>query len=180
MLKTSSGQPSLAGLEKKFTGRNPDDSAVPAPVRKSVRFMLAGGAATTVLGLFWLIVAFADKNAIIDANGQKVSNGQFAGGAVQVFLVQYLAPVVIWVLMARFNRSGQSWARIVASMLCAIDTYLTFGIINSLRAGQALTVANVVVLVLWLASWIAGVIAIALLWRGESSGYFRERAAARR
>ncbi|HET9079124.1 MAG TPA: hypothetical protein VFO01_01190 [Trebonia sp.] len=180
MLKTSSGQPSLAGLEKTFTGRDPDDSAVPVPVRKSVRFMLAGGAVTTVLGLFWLIMAFADRNAIIGANGQKVNNGQFAGGLVEVFLIQYLIPVAIWVLMARFNRSGQNWARIVASVLCAIDTYLTFGIINSLRAGQTFTVANIVVLVLWLASWIAGVIAIALLWRGESSVYFKERAAARR
>ncbi len=56
MLKTSSdgrsGQSALAGLEKRLTGRVPDDSAVPGPVRKAVRFMLAGGAVTAVVGHF--------------------------------------------------------------------------------------------------------------------------------
>lgn len=179
MLKTSSGLPGLAGLEKKITGRDPEDRAVPVPVRKSVRLMLAGSAATVVLGLFWLIVAFADKNAIVGANGQKVSNGQFAGGVVEVFLIEFLLPAVIWLLMARFNRSGQNWARIVASVLCAIDTYLVFGLVNSLRTGATYTVADIVYVVLTLGTWLIGVIAIALLWRGESSTYFRARSARR-
>lgn len=179
MLKTVFGEPRLAELEKRLTGRDPDASAVPAPVRRSVRLMLAGAAATTVLGLFWLIVAFADKNAITDTNGQKVSNGQFAGGVVEVFLVEFLLPAVIWVLMARFNRSGHNWARIVSSALCAIDTYLVYGLVNSLRAGATITVADIVYIILTLATWILGVIAIALAWRGESSAYFKARSARR-
>ena len=59
MLKTSSGgrsgQSALAGLEKRLTGRVPDDSVVPRPVRKAVRFMLGGAAVTAVAGLFSLI-----------------------------------------------------------------------------------------------------------------------------
>lgn len=179
MLKTSSGQPGLAQLEKKLTGRDPDDSAVPAPVRKSVRFMLAGAATTTLLGLFWLVVAFADKNAIIGANGKKVSNGQFAGGVAQIFLLEFLLPAVIWLLMARFNRSGRNWARIVASVLCAIDTYLIFGLVNSLRAGGTVTVADIVYIVFTISIWIVGVISVALLWRAESGAYFRERSGRR-
>ena len=183
MLKTSaddrSGQSAITGLERKLVGRDPEDSAIPAPVRKAVRFMLGGGAMTLLVAVFWLIVAFADKNALTDSNGKKLSNGQFAGGVVQVFLVEFLIPTILWVLMARFNRAGATWARIVASVLCAIDTYLSFGLVNSLRSGETLTVADIVYIVLTLASWVIGVIAIALLWRGESSVYFRERRSAR-
>ncbi len=179
MLKASSGQSGLTGLEKKLTGRDPDDSAVPASVRKSVRFMLAGGTTTAVLGLFWLIVAFADKNAITDANGKKLSGGQFAGGVLQVFVLEFLLPAVIWLLMARFNRAGRNWARIASSVLCAIDTYLALGLINSLRSGVTLTAADVVYTVLTLAIWVVGVIAIVLAWRGESSAYFRASSARR-
>lgn len=179
MLKASSGQSGLAEFEKKLTGRDPDDSAVPASVRKSVRFMLAGAATTAVLGLFWLIVAFADKNAISDTNGKQLSNGQFAGGVVQAFVIEFLLPAAIWLLMARFNRSGRSWARIVSSVLCAIDTYMAIGLVNSLRAGVTLTAADVVYSVLTLAIWVVGVIAIAMIWRGESSAYFRARSARR-
>lgn len=183
MLKTStddqSGQSAITGLEKKLVGRDPEDSAIPAPVRKSVRFMLAGGAMTLLVAVFWLIVAFADKSALTDSNGKKLSNGQFAGGVVQVFIVEFLIPIVLWVLMARFNRAGAVWARIVASVLCAIDTYLSFGLVNSLRNGQTLTVADIIYIVLTIASWVIGVIAIAFLWRGESSVYFRERSARR-
>ena len=57
MLKTSSGgqsgQLALAELEKRLTGRVPDDSAVPGSVRKAVRFMLAGGAMTTLSAFSW-------------------------------------------------------------------------------------------------------------------------------
>ena len=63
MLKTSadgqSGQSALTGLEKKLVGRDPEDSAIPASVRKAVRFMLGGGAMTLLVAVFWLIVAAA-------------------------------------------------------------------------------------------------------------------------
>lgn len=186
MLKTSSDgqggqgvQSALTSFEKKLVGRDPDDSAIPVSVRRSVRLMLAGGALTAALGIFWIIVALADKSAFTSANGQKLTNGQFAGGVVEVFLLQYLIPAAIWVLMARFNRAGRNWARIVASVLCALDTYLCIGLVNSLRDGQTLTVAEVVAVALTLMSWIVGVIAIAFIFRGESSGYFRERGAQR-
>ena len=54
MLKTSSGGQSgrsaLVSLEKRLAGSDPDDSAVPGSVRKSVRFMLGGALVTAVLG----------------------------------------------------------------------------------------------------------------------------------
>jgi hypothetical protein len=86
MLKTSSGvrsgQSALAGLEKRLTGRVPDDSDVPGPVRKAVRLMLTGGIMTAIVGIFLIIVTIADKNALTDSSGKKLSNSQFTSNVV--------------------------------------------------------------------------------------------------
>jgi len=182
MLKTSSsgqsGQSSLASLEKKLTGSVPDDSAVPAPVRKAVRFMLAGGALTAIVGIFLLFATIADKNALTDSSGKKLSSGEFTSNVVGT-AITYLILVVIWVLMARMNRAGYAWARILASVFCAISTYDAYSLVNSLKGGTTITVAGVVYIVFTLALWVVGVIAIALSWRSESSAYYRARSAAR-
>ena len=182
MLKTSSasrsGQSAVAGLEKRLTGRVPDDSEVPGPVRKAVRFMLGGGALTAVTGIFLLIATIADKNALTDSSGKKLSSSEFTSNLVGT-VITYLILVVIWVLMARMNRSGYNWARILASVFCAISTYDAYSLVNSLKGGTTITVAGIVYIVLTLALWVVGVIAIALIWRSESSAYYRGRSAAR-
>jgi hypothetical protein len=182
MLKTSSasrsGQLAVAGLEKRLTGRVPDDSEVPGPVRKAVRFMLGGGALTAVTGIFLLIATIADKNALTDSSGKKLSSADFTSNLVGT-VITYLILVVIWVLMARMNRSGYNWARILASVFCAISTYDAYSLVNSLKGGTTITVAGIVYIVLTLALWVVGVIAIALIWRSESSAYYRARSAAR-
>jgi len=183
MLKTSADdrkvQSALTGLERKLAGRDPEDAAIPAPVRKAVRFMLAGGALTLLSAVFWLIADFRHKDALIFATGKKLSDSQFNGAVVQALIISFLLPVVLWVVMARFNRAGANWARIFASVLCAIDTYLSFGLVNSLRDGETLWAELIVYIVLTLGAWVTGIIAIALLWRGESGAYYRERSARR-
>lgn len=177
MLKTpSGGQATLADLEKKLTGRDPDDSAIPGPVRKAVRFMLAGGAATAVIGLFLVIATIADKNALTDSSGKKLTSAEFASGIVGT-IITYLILVAIWVLMARLNRSGRNWARIAASVLCAISTYDAYSLVNSLTGGVTITVIGIVYIVFTIGIWVLGVLAIAMLWRSESSAYFRARTA---
>jgi hypothetical protein len=182
MLKTSSagrsGQSAVAGLEKRLTGRVPDDSDVPSPVRKGVRFMLAGGALTAVVGIFLLFATIADKNALTDSSGKKLSSGEFTSNVVST-VITYVILVVIWVLMARMNRSGHNWARILASVFCAISTYDAYELVNSLSGGATITVAGIVYIVFTLATWVVGVISIALIWRSESSVYYRARSAAR-
>jgi hypothetical protein len=182
MLKTSSGvrsgQSALAGLEKRLTGRVPDDSDVPGPVRKAVRLMLTGGIMTAIVGIFLIIVTIADKNALTDSSGKKLSSSQFTSNVVGT-AITYVILVVIWVLMARMNRSGYNWARILASVFCAISTYDAYSLVNSLTAGVTITVAGILYIAFTLALWVVGVIAIALIWRSESGAYFRARSAAR-
>ena len=179
MLKTpAGGQTAFAGIEKKLTGNVPDDSDIPGSVRKAVRFMLAGGATTAAVGVFLLIATIVDKNALTDSSGKKISNSAFTQGIVST-LVIYVVLITIWILMARLNRAGRSWARIVASVLCAISTYDAFQLVNSLRGGVTITVIGGVYIAFTLLIWLIGVLAIAMLWRSESSVYFRERATVR-
>jgi glucan phosphoethanolaminetransferase (alkaline phosphatase superfamily) len=183
MLKTSSagrtGQSAVADFEKRLTGRVPDDADVPGPVRKGVRFMLAGAALTALVGIFLLIATIVDKNALTDSSGKKLSSAEFTSNVVGT-AITYLILVVIWVLMARMNRSGHNWARILASVFCAISTYDAYSLVNSLKGGTTITVAGIVYIVFTLALWVVGVIAIALIWRSESSAYYRARSAAPR
>ena len=178
MVKTSSGQTALGSLEKKLAGNVPDDSDVPDPVRKAVRLMLGGGALTVVIGVFLIIATIADKNALTDPNGKKLTGGEFTSSIVSTVII-YLILVMVWVLMARMNRAGRPWARWVATALAVLSTIDAWSIVNGLRGGETLTVLEIVFIVVTLALWIIGAMAAILLWRPESSEYFRSRAAAR-
>jgi hypothetical protein len=140
--------------------------------------MLTGGIMTAIVGIFLIIVTIADKNALTDSSGKKLSSSQFTSNVVGT-AITYVILVVIWVLMARMNRSGYNWARILASVFCAISTYDAYSLVNSLTAGVTITVAGILYIAFTLALWVVGVIAIALIWRSESGAYFRARSAAR-
>lgn len=180
MLKTSpggqSGPSALGSFEKRLTGREPDDSLIPAPVRRAARLMLAGGGLTALVGAFLVAATIADKNALTDSNGQKVTSGQISGDIAWI-VIEYVIIVAMWVLMARYNRAGRAWARIVASVFAAISTYDTFGLVNSLTKGEAITVIGYVYIISSIAVWALGVVAIAMVWRSESSAYFKSRSA---
>jgi hypothetical protein len=172
MFKSSTGGgTAFAGIETKLSGGAPDDPGLPATMRKAVRFMLAGAAITAVFALFVVIVTIVDKNSI-DVNGRPLTSSELATDIVAT-IVTYLVYIILWVLMARFNRAGQKWARIVASVLFAISTFQLYQTIDSLHGGQVITAADIIYIVITLASWIAGVGAIAMLWRSDSSAYFQ-------
>jgi hypothetical protein len=172
MFKTSTpGGTAFAGIETKLSGGAPDDPGLPASMRKAVRFMLAGAAVTAVFALFVVIVTIVDKNSI-DVNGRPLTSSELTVDIVAT-IVTYAVYIMLWVLMARFNRAGQKWARIVATVLFAISTFQLYQTIDSLHGGQVITAADIIYIVITLASWIAGVGAIAMLWRPDSSAYFQ-------
>jgi hypothetical protein len=172
MFKSSTGGgTAFAGIETKLSGGAPDDPGLPATMRKAVRFMLAGAAVTAVFALFVVIVTIVDKNSI-DVNGRPLTSSQLTVDIVAT-IVTYAVYILLWILMARFNRAGQKWARIVSSVLFAISTFQLYQTIDSLHGGQVITAADIIYIVITLASWIAGVGAIAMLWRPDSSAYFQ-------
>jgi hypothetical protein len=178
MLKTSSGQTALAGLEKRLTGNVPDDSDVPGPVRRAVRLMLGGGALTVVIGVFLIIATIADKNALTDSTGKRLTGGEFTSSIVSTVII-YAILVLVWVTLARINRAGRGWARYVATGLAVISTFNAYSTVNGLTGGQTVTVIDIVFIVGTLALWVIGVLAVAMLWRTEASAYFKARSGAR-
>jgi hypothetical protein len=130
------------------------------------------------VGVFLVVATIADKNALTDSSGKKLSSGELTGSVVYT-LVVYLLQVAVWVLMARMNRAGRGWARWVASALAVLSTIDAFSIVNGLRGGETVTVIEVVFIVVTLALWLIGASAALLLWRAESSAYIKARAAAR-
>jgi FtsH-binding integral membrane protein len=179
MFKTSTaGGTAFAGLEKKLSGGAPDDPGLPATMRKAVRFMLAGAAITVVFAVFEVIATIVDKNSI-DINGKPPTSSQLAT-AIIFLIVSYLVYALLWVLMARFNRAGLKWARIVASVLFAISTFQLYETVDSLHGGQVITAADIIYIVITLASWAVGVGAIAMLWRSDSTAYYQAETLRRR
>jgi hypothetical protein len=177
MLKTSSGsQSALVGLEKRLAGRDPDDSDVPSPVRKSVRFMLAGALVTALSSLFSIIAVIVAPTLL--NSGKQATSGQVTGFVIQTVVLTIVFSGV-WVVMARLNRAGRSWARIVASVLFALSTISLYTAVNSLHAGDYIRVYNIVSFILAVLEWICGLGATALLWRAESSAYIKSRSASR-
>jgi hypothetical protein len=172
MFKSSTpGGGTLAGLEKKLSGGAPDDPSLPDTMRRAVRFMLAGAAITVVLGIFEVIATVADKNSIT-VNGKPPTSSQLTTGIVFI-AISYIIYTLLWLVMTRFNRAGMKWARIVASILFAISTIFLYETVASLHGGQVITAADVIFIVITVASWGVGVGAIAMLWRSDSTAFYQ-------
>ncbi len=150
----------------------------PPSVVNAVRLMYAGA----VLGVLGVIFALAFSGRIkkavhkaeLRANATRarehkavltVSQIHSLESAVLVFLVVALIiGVLLWVWMAWANGKGSSWARIVATVLFALNT------LSLIFVARAASTAIFVGL-----SWIIGLAAIVLLWRRESSAYISPR-----
>jgi hypothetical protein len=88
-------------------------------------------------------------------------------GSVAIGLIS----IGLWVWMALMNKTGKSWARIVASVLFGLDTL--FLLLGVARAGAA--ASSLVSILIWL----IGLGAVILLWRKDSTEYIAAQSAPR-
>jgi hypothetical protein len=150
-------------------GQMPPDPARPAPprpVRTAVLLMYAG-AALSAISLIVSVLSFhaierVIRNASSTLTAQQVHNDAIV--AVTVAVVESLIAIGLWLLMAWGNKNGQSWARIVATVLFGLNTL--FLLLSFVRATVSVSLAFSVLV------WAIGLGAIVLLWRRESSEYF--------
>lgn len=164
----------FAGSQDKASGKAPaKDVSAPAPVRRASKLMLFGAGGTIVYGVFWVIVALADKSALLKSyesvgheSASKANSGFYA--ALVFSLVVCLAGAVLWWWMSRANRAGLGWARLASSALFLLWTYFTYQSISS-----ANTVVGLINLIIMLITWGIGGAAIYLLWLPESSAFLR-------
>ncbi len=150
----------------------------PPSLRNAVRLMWVG-AALSLIGVI-ITLSFGSKiktaitNAAITANRTNASQGKTQLTASQIhslanvtfglLVVFGIIGVLLWVWMAWANNRGRGWARIVASVLFALNT---IGLV--LEFGRASISLISIVL-----GWLVGLAAIVLLWRKDSSEYIAQ------
>lgn len=135
------------------------------------------GAALTLAGvLFSVLNTDQVHQSIVNGNnsravGDRLTPAQlettFHGRVVTAAVIGVLG-ALLWVAMAILNNKGRSWARNVASVLCAfsiVSFLYTVSAVLSQGGGEiglAVSALNVAI----------GVGAITLMWRHESSDYY--------
>ena len=153
----------------------PQQPMVPAPseppqtVRRAVNLMYAGAALSVIeiiIGLFTVgSLRSAIRSRYPNYSTSQIHTAEVA--ALTVAVVVGLLGVGLWIWMARANLGGRSWARIVATVLFAINTIDVLAAIVQPHSAISLILAVLV--------WLAGLGAIWMLWQRDSSAYIQAR-----
>jgi len=141
----------------------------PAPpsVANAVKLMYAGAAVSAVS----LIISLADisgtKTAIRKARPNLTATqvSQLNTFIISLAIVSGLIGIGLWLWMARANNQGKNWARIVSTVLFGLATLDLVGVFS-----QPKTLLGLIFPVL---TWLVGLGAIWLLWRPDSTAFFR-------
>jgi hypothetical protein len=160
---------SPAALDKLVTALEGQSlETLPEPMRRAVRLMLSGAAATAVWGIYLIVVTVANHAQLVNTNGKRIGGGQVAGDIIYNILITIILSA-IWVLMARTNQRGRGWARIASSALFVLWSFETFVTLGSATASPLVIVDVILIVVIWL----IGLGALFYLWRPESADFFR-------
>ena len=139
----------------------------PKPVLQAVKLMYAGAAISTVS----LIISLADVGGIKAAIKKAHPNytaSQISGDnrfIIGLAVVSGLLGIGLWLWMARANGQGKNWARILSTVLFALATLDLVGVFSEPETALGL--------VFPVLTWLVGLGAIWLLWRRESTQFFK-------
>ena len=141
---------------------------IPQSITRAVQVMYVGAAAS----LIGIVIAILDRHAIRTAlatrkTAHPLTTSQLNSDyhlVLGVAIVGGVIGVALWLWMAYSCKAGKGWARIVSTVLFAIDTLsLLAGAITSAGAAR---IYGIVV-------WLIGLGTIILLWQRSSTEYFK-------
>jgi hypothetical protein len=144
-----------------------DKPPVPPQVENAVRAMYAGAAAT-IVGVVIEILTVHSTRLALERRSRHLTTTQLnASEHVLIigFAVTGLIAVVAWIAIARACRNGSNGARITGTVLFGLATVDT---LISAVAPQAAAVKA-----WWPVIWLAGLIAVILLWQRASTAFFK-------
>ena len=128
--------------------------------------MYAGAAVSAIVIIVALLTIGSAKTAVHNAfpsySATRVRRA--AIGLVAYEVVVQLITIGLWLWMARANKGGRSWARIMSTVLFGLNTLILLASVARPHA----TLGIVLLLVVWL----IGLGAVFFLWRRDSSGYY--------
>ena len=144
----------------------------PAPVLTAVKLMYAGAAVSAVYLIILLAIVIGDIKAVHASwNGHRLATAP----SITLGIVPGLVVIALWLWMARANRQGRNWARILSTVLFGLATLQLRGDFTQpvSHAGFGATVLYYGGTALFAAAWLAGAAAVWLLWRPASSAFFK-------
>jgi hypothetical protein len=147
----------------------PERPAAPPSVLKAVKLMYIGAAVSTVSLVISLVSISGTKEAIRKARPSlsAAQVNQLNTFIIALAVVSGVIGVALWLWMARANSQGRNWARIVSTVLFGLATLDMFGVLS-----QPKTALGLVFPVL---TWLVGLGAVILLWRRDSTEFFKPR-----
>jgi len=149
----------------------PPQGPPPQPVTMAVRLMYAGAALSGIEIILGLVTIGSLKSAI-RSQYPNYSSSQIHTAEVAAIVAAVVIGAIaigLWLWMAWGNGRGKSWARIIATVLFALNTIDLLTLIARPHSAVSLIFALLV--------WLAGLGAIYFLWQRESSAYFQAMSA---
>jgi hypothetical protein len=145
----------------------PTKPPVPQSVTRAAQIMYAGAAASIIGIIIEFLTRHSIRSAIISHNHKLTTSQINTAYHVELgaLLIGGLIAAGLWLWMAQSSKAGKSWARIVSTVLFGIDT---LSLIASAAApgGAASRIYGILV-------WLIGLAAIILLWRRDSTAFFK-------
>ena len=147
----------------------PERPAAPPSVVNAVKLMYAGAAVSTVSLVISLVDISGTKAAIRKARPTLTAAqvNQLNTFIITLAIVSGVIGIALWLWMAKANGQGRNWARILSSVLFGLATLDMFGVLS-----QPKTLLGLVFPVL---TWLIGLGAVILLWRRDSTAFFKPR-----
>jgi len=136
-------------------------------VVNAVKLMYTGAAVSTVSLIISLLDIGGTKAAIRAARPNLTATqvNQLNTFIISLAIVSGLLGIALWLWMAWANRQGKNWARIVSTVLFGLATLDLLGVLTEPK-----TAVGVLFPVL---TWLVGLAAIWLLWRPDSTAFFK-------
>ena len=145
----------------------PERPPAPPSIQNAVKLMYVGAAVSAISLIISLASIGGTKDAIKKARPSLTATqvNQLNTFIIALAVVSGVIGVALWLWMARKNGQGKNWARILSTVLFALATLDLFGVVS-----QPKTVLGLIFPVL---TWLAGAGAVFLLWRKDSTDFYR-------
>jgi len=157
--------PSTAG-----GGQVPEPPQRPAPptsVQTAVRLMYAGAVISAISVILGLVTIGSLRHSLETKYPSYTTAhiNTLVDSSIVIIVIGGIIGVGLWLWMARMNFKGRNWARITGTVLFGINTVELLGLFS--RSASAVSAVFAIV------TWLVGLGAVIMLWRRESSAYFK-------